>query len=284
MKNATLLVLLGKAARPVDLEQISETARENNLHLIVRILGVMPAIPLYSYGMMEYGAYSLPAEWQADVDAANSELSTLRTLISDYLADQGASAEVRVTSGEAASLPDAVARAALTCDAIIIGDDLRDDRRVFDDIVRAALVRTPAGVMLNSMTSIKPLRPKSVFVAWKAGLPAARAVRAATPILLSADSVTIALFDPVTTQFRDGENPGSDVASWLTHRGCNVSVQQYPGGEEEIGKVILKRAKELGADLIVMGAYDHSRLHEIVFGGTTSSLIDQTDCPVLLSH
>lgn len=284
MKNATLLVIIGKAAKPVDLEQLSEQARERNLHLIVMVLGVMPPVPVYTYSLANYGTYALPADWQAQVDQANAALQALRTEIADYLAEQGASAEVRVSSGEASALPDIVARAALTCDMVIVGDDLRDDDYIFGDIVRAALVRSPTGVMLNSMTSQKALQPDSVFVAWKAGLPAARAVRAASPILCAASDVTVALFDPVTTPLRDGENPGSDVAAWLTHQGCHVAVQQYPGGGEEIGQLILKRAQETGADLIVMGAYDHSRLHEIVFGGTTSTLIDQKDFPVLLRH
>ncbi len=284
MKNATLMVVLGKSARPVDLETLSESARERNLHLSITILGAMPPIPVYTYGIGEYGAYSLPDGWQVDVEKANSELKALRTEISEYLADQGASAEVRIISGEAAALPAAMARAALTCDAIILSDDLRVDERLFAEVVSAALFKTSAGVMLNAIKSTAALQAKSVFVAWKAGIPAARAVRAALPILRTAKDVTVALFDPVANNLRDGENPGSDVAAWLTHQGCNVTVQQYPSGGEEIGTVMMKRARESAADLIVMGAYDHSRLRETVFGGTTRTLIDQQDYPILLCH
>lgn len=284
MKNATLLVVLGKSARPVDLEPLSDCARERNLHLVVVILGAMPPIPVYTDGISGYGAYALPDGWQDEVDKANAGLEDLRASVSKYLADQGASAEVRVISGEAAALPNALARAALTCDLVLLGDDLRDDDRLFDDAVRATLFQTPASVMINAMTSVSALQPKSVFLAWKAGLPAARAIHAALPILRAAADVTVAMFDPISTRLRDGENPGSDVAAWLNHQGCNVTVHPYPSGGEEIGTVIIKRAKETGADLIVMGAYDHSRLREVVFGGTTRTLIEQRDCPVLLCH
>lgn len=284
MKNATLLVVLGKTARPVDLEPLSESARERNLHLVVVILGAMPPIPVYTYGMGEYGAYALPDGWQDEVDRANADLEELRASISQYLADQGASAEVRVISGEAAALPDALVRAALTCDLVLLGDDLRDDDRLFDDVVHATLFWAPAGVMINAMKSISALQPKSIFLAWKAGLPSARAIQAAFPVLRNAEDVTVAMFDPITTRLRHGENPGSDVAAWLNHQGCHVTVQPYPSGGEEIGTVIIKRAKETGADLIVMGAYDHSRLREVVFGGTTRTLIEQRGCPVLLCH
>ena len=284
MKNATLLVVLGKTARPVDLEPLSESARERNLHLVVVILGAMPPIPVYTYGIGEYDAYALPDGWQEEVDKANAALEDLRASISEYLADQGASAEVRVISGEAAALPDALARAALTYDLVLLGDDLRDDDRLFGDVVRATLFRAPAGVMINAVTSVSALQPKSVFLAWKAGLPSARAIHAALPILRAAADVTVAMFDPISTRLRDGENPGSDVAAWLNHQGCKVTVHPYPSGGEEIGTVMMKRAQETGADLIVMGAYDHSRLREVVFGGTTRTLIEQRDYPVLLCH
>ncbi|MEH6645970.1 universal stress protein [Sulfitobacter sp.] len=284
MKNESLLVVIGKSARPVDLEPLSESAREHNLHLIVLIVGAMPPVPVYTYGVGGYGAYALPYDWQAEVDSLNSELEELRTATSQYLADQGASADVRIISGEAAALPTAIARVGLTSDTILIGDDLRKDDRLFADVMRATLFGTPAGVMLNAFRSPKALQPGSVFVAWKAGVPAARAARAALPLLRTAETVTIALFDPVATHMQDGENPGTDVAAWLTHQGCNVTVQQYPSGGEEIGTVMLKRAKESAAELIVMGAYDHSRLRETVFGGTTRTLIDQQGYPVLLCH
>jgi nucleotide-binding universal stress UspA family protein len=96
--------------------------------------------------------------------------------------------------------------------------------------------------------------------------------------------VTIGVFDPVASKDHDGENPGSDVARWLSHHGCHVNLQQYPSGGQEIGDCIQKRSAETGADLVVMGAYGHSRMRQTVFGGTTRSVIDQTDFAALLAH
>ena len=284
MKNATVLVVLGRTAKPADLEPLTQAARDRNLHLFVLILGVMPQIPIYTYGIGEGGTYSLPDGWQTEVHEASIALFKLRDQVSAYLTEQGTSAEVRVASGQPAILPAAVSRAALTCDLTVIGNDLRHDASVFDDVVRAALFRSAGGVMLNAMASAKALQPASVFLAWKAGIPSARVVHAAMPLMRDARDVTVALFDPVMTSARDGENPGSDVAAWLTHQGCKVAVQQYPSGGEEIAKAIMQRFKETGGDLVVMGAYDHSRLREVVFGGTTRTMIEQSDCPVLLCH
>jgi len=70
----------------------------------------------------------------------------------------------------------------------------------------------------------------------------------------------------------------------LTHHGCNVVVQQYPSGGQDIADCLLHRAKEVGADLIVMGAYGHSRMRETIFGGTTRAMIEQGDQAVYLAH
>ena len=125
---------------------------------------------------------------------------------------------------------------------------------------------------------------KRIFVAWNYGSHAGRAVRAAMPLLRAADEVTLAIFDPIMSQFGDGENPGSDVAQWLSHHGCNVTVKQLPSKGQDVAEAMIERATEADADLIVMGAYDHSRLRQTLFGGTTRYMIEQADYPVLLAY
>jgi len=284
MQNATLTVVLGVNARPNQLETLAREAQTHGAHLIVLLLSETAPVPVYSMGVGELSTYSLPAGWQSDVDEARAAVEQQRKEFSQYLTDQGASADVRAVCGEATALRNTVARAGLTCDAVLVGTDLREDARLFEDIVHAALFDSAAPVLLNISNPQAALAPQSVFVAWKAGLPATRAIRAALPSLRAAREVTVALFDPVSISAYDGENPGTDVAAWLTHQGCRVAVQQYASGGEEIATAIVKRAKETGAELIVMGAYDHSRLREKVFGGTTRSLIEQSAFPVLLSH
>jgi nucleotide-binding universal stress UspA family protein len=79
-------------------------------------------------------------------------------------------------------------------------------------------------------------------------------------------------------------DPGIDVATWLSNHGCTVTVNQYSSGGQRVGACIPKRAVETGTDLIVMGGYGHSRLRETVFGGTTRTLLDQTDLPIFMAH
>ncbi|MEY8120164.1 universal stress protein [Falsihalocynthiibacter sp. BN13B15] len=284
MKNATLLVVVGRSASSVDLKPLTDPAREHNLHLSVLVLGAVPPIPLYTYEVGAFSGQSIAYDWHGEVDKTNAELDQTRLQIEEYLATQGVSADVSIVSGEAVTLPDTVARRAMACDLMVLANELRQDSDLFRGLLRVTLFQAPTGVLLNGTGNASSLQPETVFVAWKVGLPAARAIRTALPILRAAKNVTVAIFDPMTNQLRDGENPGSDVARWLSHQGCNITIMQYPSGGEPVGTVLLKRAKEAGADLIVMGAYDHSRLREEILGGTTKTLIEQQDCAVLLSH
>jgi nucleotide-binding universal stress UspA family protein len=111
----------------------------------------------------------------------------------------------------------------------------------------------------------------TVFLASDSSEGAASAAHAALPYLKAAKEVVVGCIGPVMTNERDGQDPGTDVASWLSHHGCKVTVSQFPSGGRDIGRCVLARAQEIGADLVIMG-------------GTTRSMIEQTNLPVFLAH
>jgi nucleotide-binding universal stress UspA family protein len=169
----------------------------------------------------------------------------------------------------------------MLCDLVLVGEDLRATGGLYHKIVHSVLFQSPVGVVLNDVEAKALSAPKRIFVAWSTHLHSARAVHSALPLLRAAGEVIIGIVDPDTTQ---SEDPGVDVAKWLTHHGCNVVVQQYPSGGKSVGDSLRARAKDVGADLVVMGSYGHSRARQAVFGGTTRSMIDQTDQPVFLAY
>ena len=78
--------------------------------------------------------------------------------------------------------------------------------------------------------------------------------------------------------------PGADIGLTLARHGVRVQVAQQHAEGLDIGSQILSRAADVDADLIVMGAYGHSRLRELVLGGATRTLIEAMTAPVLMSH
>lgn len=284
MKNATILIVIGKNYAKSDLAKRLEAIRTLPAHAAILIVGETPVFPYYALGVPMYSSTEVPPEWQAAVAANVADLKTKANEVESLLKQHDVSGDVTTVACEPAQVADAVARRALLCDLAVIGDDLRHPDSLFRQVVYGVLFQSPVGVLLNDHTTDATLTAKTVLVAWTSHLHSARAVQQALPVLRQAKDVIIGIVDPVATEFREGEDPGVDVARWLAHHGCNVSVRQFPSGGQPVGDVILERSKECGAELIVMGSYGHSRTREAFFGGTTRTLIEQTEQAVFLAH
>lgn len=124
---------------------------------------------------------------------------------------------------------------------------------------------------------------RNVMVAWDASRSAARAVADAMPVLCSAEKVEVIVVNARSSSEGHGDEPGADVALYLARHGVNVSVRQQVS-DIDIGNTLLSHAFDIGADMLVMGGYGHSRLRELVMGGATRSLLAQMTLPVLMSH
>jgi nucleotide-binding universal stress UspA family protein len=123
-----------------------------------------------------------------------------------------------------------------------------------------------------------------VLVGWNAGREATRAVHDALPLLVKAGSVTITAVNPRVGLGAHGEQPGADIARHLARHGVAVVVEHTVAPEIGAADILLNRASELSADLLVVGAYGHSRVREFLLGGVTRSLLREMTVPVLLSH
>ena len=106
-----------------------------------------------------------------------------------------------------------------------------------------------------------------MLVAWNASREATRAVNDALPLLEAAAKVTVLVVNPAVGMRGHGEVPGADMALHLARHGVRAEASALTSHDVEIGALLLSQAAELEADLIVMGAYGHSRLRELVMGG-----------------
>jgi nucleotide-binding universal stress UspA family protein len=123
-----------------------------------------------------------------------------------------------------------------------------------------------------------------VVIAWNSAREAARAVHDAMPLLIAAEAVTVLTIDPREGPQGHGELPGADISLHLARHGVKAQVERTVSADLPVGEVLLSRLADLGADLLVMGAYGHSRMRELLLGGATRSLLQSTTVPVLMSH
>ncbi len=162
-------------------------------------------------------------------------------------------------------------------DLIIVGRAKTNRAHVPQDLFEAALFRTGRPVLVapsdlaNSIGSV-------ALIAWNRSAQSARAVLAAAPFLDVAQKVVVF---SVTTGAKLGP-PAEDIGRHLDwHRIKNEVVEISPD-YRSVGEQILEEAKAKGADLIIMGAYSHSRLRELLLGGVTKQILDQASLPILM--
>ena len=140
-------------------------------------------------------------------------------------------------------------------------------------------------LMLPNVDSQESARFDTAMVAWNGSREAARALADALPLLKTAKSVTVfSIESAAAREWGQAELPDVDVAAYLSRHGINADVVRNLLDQVDVGEWLLSRATDLNADLLVMGAYGHSRLGELVLGGVTRTILREAFLPVLLSH
>ena len=123
-----------------------------------------------------------------------------------------------------------------------------------------------------------------VLVAWNASAQAARAIHDALPLLARAKRVVIVAAHPEPGTSGQGNGSGADIARHLARHGVRAEASHVEPGKIDVGDLLLSRAADEGADLLVMGVYGHSRLRELVLGGVSRHLFDHMTIPVFMAH
>jgi nucleotide-binding universal stress UspA family protein len=174
---------------------------------------------------------------------------------------------------------DAVAREARAADLVIIGN-----RRENADPFRAL---DPGGVLMKAgrpvlvvPDAVRALPARHIAIAWKDAREARRAVRDSLPFLRRAETVMI-----VEVVEGAGDAPsGKDVAAYLGRQGVKVLTERVRSAEVTVTNTLLRLIESENIDLLVAGAYGHSRVGEWVFGGITRDLLANLPVCCLFSH
>lgn len=123
-----------------------------------------------------------------------------------------------------------------------------------------------------------------VLIAWNGSVEAARAIANAMPFLKRADMVRLVILDPASLAHLHGEELGAEMVCHLERHEIKAAVIVQDTALRDVGPVLLRHAMDHQADLLVLGAYGHSRFREAVLGGVTHTILDKMTVPVLMSH
>ena len=123
-----------------------------------------------------------------------------------------------------------------------------------------------------------------ILIVWDGGREAARAVADALPLLERAKHVALISVNARGLTRERGERQDADIGVHLARHGVRVEVRHDQAEKAEPADLVLNAVADQDIDLIVMGAYGHSRMREFVLGGMTRSMLDHMTVPVLMSH
>jgi nucleotide-binding universal stress UspA family protein len=182
-----------------------------------------------------------------------------------------------------ASLAAMIARQARAADLVITAPALPWSALESNTSVNAAALALRAGrPVLVVPRNLASFATRNILVAWKDGREARHAVADALPLLLDAEAVTV-LEVADLDDLKPVQTRVEDVARWLARHGVRAVAEAVAANTGE-SHVLASEIERRAPDLLVAGAYGHSRMNEWVFGGVTREILLGAGCCVLLSH
>jgi nucleotide-binding universal stress UspA family protein len=166
-------------------------------------------------------------------------------------------------------------------DLAIVGQRQREQGVAGEVLIEAALFDSGRPVLIVPYIQRNTLTLDRVLVCWDGSRTAARAIGDGMALLERAKAVDIV---SVAEERKEDEITGANMAEHLGRHGISAATKRLIKGDIGIDSVVLSYAADIGADLIVMGGYGHSRLREFMLGGMTRGILESMTVPVLMSH
>ncbi len=247
-----------------------KVARDFSAHLIGLHVIAPPQIP-------SYAGVSIPPEiFQQLEREAEQKAEKIRERFEKAAKGEDILYEWRLEHGY---VPDQVALQARYADLTVVSQDDPDtdaDIDVAGEIVMT--VRRPL-LIVPYVGDFRNMGQR-IMIAWDGSAEASRSVHDAMPFLERAEQVIVFSVNPPESD----HEPGADICTHLARHGVNAEARHTIARDISVGDAILDAISDMSIDMLVMGAYGHSRIRELVFGGATRHLLEHMTVPVMMSR
>lgn len=252
----------------------ADLARTFDAHLTVAALGYDPDIPPSPFPSGFDDAY---ANMIAD---SHKETEKRAAEIAKGMEVEGIRVDVLPLTATYSMIGNRFTRLARFADLAVFDapyqtGDQRSPHEFFEATVLGT--DTPALVCPAATTT---LAPKTVLVAWNDSREALRAVRGALPFLRRAEEIEIVVIGPRESSLA----PAEELAVMLARQGAGTDITSLAREADSVPDLLRQRVKDLGAGMLVMGAYGHSRFREYLMGGVSRNLLSDPPVPLLVGH
>lgn len=277
MGYKTILTVLTNAEQKQQLDSAVAMTRRENGHLDVFCLGVDHSQTGYYYAGAS--AYIL----QETIDKAVGAASELEEKVRERLNAEDIRWSVDSAVAQVGGLSTLVAMRARYSDLVVLSRPYGPDSTIdAEAITEAALFEGAAPVLIVPGELSEPFG-KRILIAWNQSSEAMVAVRRALPLLLAADAVEITVVDP-SPNGPERSDPGGALCQMLTRHGVKAEIAVLARTMPQVSDILSHRATEIGADMVVMGAYGHSRFRQAILGGATRNMLEKAKMPVLMAR
>lgn len=263
---------------PARLAVAIDLARRFDAHLTGIYVISAPFVPTYMAGQVGAAFYEsqrkLAGEAAERAGAEFTKTAGKAGVSHEWMTGEGMAVDVLTLIGRYADL-------------LVVGQPDPDEFSAGDpahDMVGSLILESGRPVLAVPYAGKFPHVGETVLVMWNASREAARAINDAMPLLERAKKVTVTSVNSGQGAPDIGDLPGADIAHQLARHGVKSESAPTYAEDIEVGDVILSRAADLSADLIVMGGYGQSRFREMVLGGATRHVLRHMTAPVLFSH
>ncbi len=252
-------------------------AKEQDAHLIGIAFAPRALLPLYGadVGFADMSGVLQDVKLQGEAALENFKACA---------AAAGVSAEERLMQGMSEEFPHDFAYFARQVDATILGQPRDGDPMVGQyALVERCLFASGRPVIIVPAALTEVALEGTIVAAWDGSAEAARAFNDALTFLKPARRVVVLVGVADGAADKDVP-PVDDMVAHLKRHGVSVEVALVPATEGDVGRLLLSQAKSLNADMIVMGAFHHSRWREFILGGVTLTMLEQATIPLFMAH
>lgn len=262
----------------VALDAAVQLSRQEEAHLDVLCLGIDRTQPGFYYA----GANAVII--QDNLTHAQGEAEKLEAWAKNTLEGQDVRWAVSAATTQMAGLTPFVAHRTRLSDLVVLSKPYGPGRGHENEaITEAALFNGHVPILVMPDGKAYPDRLETVVIAWNESAEALSAIRAALPLLQRAANVNIAIIDP-PPHGPDRSDPGGQLSQMLVRHGVRAEVAVLAKTMPRVSDILCRHCGDKSADLLVMGAYGHSRFRESILGGATRNMLEVCEVPVLLAH
>lgn len=247
-------------------------------HLHIICAGVASSDPGYYYA----GVHEIAV--QQNLEHAQEKASRIETMVRGRLKAEDIKWDLQNVTLMADSLVNVMTDHLRYCELAILPLPYSETSMPLDvNVFETCLFGAELPVLVVPKGAKWTARPANLLLAWDNGKEALSAARAALPLAVDAERTEICVIDPPVSG-SDRSDPGGRLAEMLARAGAKVEIAVMARLQNDVADQLLQRSTEIGADLVVMGAYGHSRLREAVIGGVTRSMLRKATVPVLMAR